>query len=342
MSFLASFQWRSYRWWAGLASAVAIAWIATLVAAQPAVRDYGFSALTVAIVLGLVLGNTVFPKVAAQLAPGVDFAKGSLLRIGIVLYGFRLSLQDIAQVGWTGVLIAAIMVAATFWLAVKVGTKWLGMDRDTAMLIGAGASICGAAAVIATEPVVRAPSHKVSVAVATVVVFGTLGMFLYPAMYPLLGLTEHAYGIYVGSSVHEVAQVVAAGKAISDQAASTAVIEKMLRVMMLAPFLLILSKAESRAHAAQGTDTKSAVQIPWFAVLFIAVCGLNSLHLLPQQIVDALIAFDTLALATAMAALGLRTHVGAIKQAGMKPLVLAAILFLFLMIAAYALNRALI
>lgn len=321
----------------GLSLAAGIAWAATLIAAQPAVQQYGFSALTVAIVLGLILGNTVFPRFATQLAPGVDFARGSLLRIGIVLYGFRLSLQDIAQVGWTGVLIAAIMVAATFWLAVKVGTKWLGMDRDTAMLIGAGASICGAAAVIATEPVVRAPSHKVSVAVATVVVFGTIGMFLYPLMYPLLGLSEHAYGIYVGSSVHEVAQVVAAGKAISDNAASTAVIEKMLRVMMLAPFLLILSKAESH-HG----DRKSAVQIPWFAVLFIAVCALNSLHLLPQRIVDALVAFDTLALATAMAALGLRTHVGAVKQAGLKPLALASILFVFLMTAAYALNRALI
>src|SRR5690606_39395911 len=118
--------------------------------------------------------------------------------------------------------------------------------RETAMLIGAGSAICGAAAVMATEPVVRAQAHKVSVAVATVVVFGTAGMFLYPWLYPHLGLGEHAFGVYAGSTIHEVAQVVVAGRAVGDAAGAAAVIVKMLRVMLLAQFLLVLSSLLSR------------------------------------------------------------------------------------------------
>ena len=331
MSFIGSFALRDPRWWAGLGLAAGIAALAVWLGAMPWFAAHGFSALTVAIVLGLLLGNTVFPYVATRTAPGVDFAKGSLLRIGIVLYGLRLSFQDIAQVGWSGVLIAGVMLTATYLLAVRLGTRVFGLDRETSVLIGAGASICGAAAVLATEPVVKAQAHKVSVAVATVVVFGTLAMFVYPLLQSWLQLSEHAYGIYVGSSVHEVAQVVAAGRAVSEQAASTAVIEKMLRVMMLAPFLLLLSRSEG-----QGSGR---VMIPWFAVLFLLVCGINSLGVLPPALVSSLVWLDTLILATAMAALGLRTHVGAVKQAGIKPLLLAASLFVFLVLGGYGLNR---
>jgi uncharacterized integral membrane protein (TIGR00698 family) len=202
------------------------------------------------------------------------------------------------------------------------------------MLIGAGSAICGAAAVMAAEPVVRGQAHKVSVAVATVVVFGTLGMFVYPMLYPYLGLSEHAYGVYAGSTIHEVAQVVVAGRAVGESAASAAVIEKMLRVMLLAPFLLLLS---SRIGAAPGA-AKSKIVVPWFALWFVAVSGFNSLHLLPEPWKAAIVQVDTVLLAMAMAALGLRTHVGAIRQAGPKPMLLAAVLFVVLTVGGYGLN----
>src|SRR5207248_5358443 len=105
----------------------------------------------------------------------------------------------------------------------------LKLDRETSMLIGTGSAICGAAAVLAAEPVLRAQPHRVSVAVATVVVFGTLGMFIYPLCYPYLGLSQQTYGVFTGSTIHEVAQVVAAGRAVSDTAAAAAVIEKIGR-----------------------------------------------------------------------------------------------------------------
>jgi uncharacterized integral membrane protein (TIGR00698 family) len=322
----------------GLALAGLIAAAGIAIAKVPAVSHLGISALTLAIVLGIALGNTVFPRIAPFSATGVDFAKARLLRLGIILYGFHITFQDIAQIGWAGVLIDVLVIGATFTLAVQLGTRVFGLDRQTAMLIGAGSSICGAAAVLAAEPVVRGQAHKVSVAVATVVIFGTVGMFVYPLLYPYLGLSETAYGLYAGSTIHEVAQVVVAGRAVGEHAASYAVIEKMLRVMMLAPFLVILSSriGDEGEAAAAG---KRRITIPWFAVLFIVVAGVNSLHLLPPAMVDAILAVDTVLLAMAMAALGLRTHIGAIHHAGTRPILLASILFVFLMTGGYVINR---
>jgi uncharacterized integral membrane protein (TIGR00698 family) len=265
----------------------------------------------------------------------VDFSRNTLLRAGIILYGFRITFQQIADIGVAAIVIDTTMVAMTFGLAVLLGTRVFRLDRQTAMLIGAGSAICGAAAVMATEPVVRGQAHKVSVAVATVVVFGTLSMFVYPLLYPYLHLSEQAYGVFAGSTIHEVAQAVAAGKSVGDTAAATAVIVKMLRVMLLAPFLLLLSGLE----AGSGADRTRRITIPWFAVFFIAASAVNSLQLLPARLVAALVDIDTVLLAMAMAALGLRTHAGAIRQAGLRPLLLATSLFIFLVGGGYTVNR---
>jgi uncharacterized integral membrane protein (TIGR00698 family) len=327
----------------GIALAGAIAVAGMIAARMPWVQHLGLSALTLAIVFGLVAGNTFFPAIAVRMAAGVDFSKSTLLRAGIILFGLRITFQQIEAVGWTGVVIDALMVVLTFVIAVLLGTRVFRLDRQTSMLIGAGSALCGAAAVLATEPVVRAEAHKVSVAIATVVVFGTLGMFAYPLLFPYLGMSEHAYGVFTGSTVHEVAQVVAAGRSVSEPAAAAAVIEKMLRIMMLAPFLLVLSgvRHDGRAgvHADGHTAGRAPIIIPWFAVLFIVASAVNSLHFLPAKLVAMLIDVDTVLLATAMAALGLRTHVGAIRQAGLRPLLLAAALFVFLVFGGYAINR---
>lgn len=325
--------------WPGLILVLALALAGIGLSNLPWAKTTGLSALTLAIVLGIALGNTAFPSIAPRTGTGVDYAKGMLLRAGIVLYGFRVTFQDVMGVGLAGVVTDVIVVAGVFCAATWIGTRVLKLDRDTSMLIGAGSAICGAAAVLAAEPVIRAPAHKVSVAVATVVVFGTLGMFLYPWMYPYLGLDAHAYGVYAGSTIHEVAQVVVAGRAVSEQAGAAAVIEKMLRVMLLAPLLLVLGAWLRRGRKGAARDA-TPLTIPWFAILFVVVAGFNSLHLLSKPIVDALLMLDTLLLAMAMAALGLRTHWGSIKQGGAKPLLLAWILWVLLIGGGYLLNRA--
>jgi len=307
-------------------------WLGTL----PWMQAHGISALTLAIVVGIALGNTVYGPLAPRAAAGVGLSKATLLRAGIVLYGLRLTLQDIGQVGVDGVAIDALVLCSTFALAWWLGYRVLGLERNTALLIGAGSSICGAAAVMATEPVVRGRAEQVAVAVATVVVFGTLAMFLYPLLYQWgvgagwMPLDEAGFGVFTGSTVHEVAQVVAAGRAVSQPAADAAVIAKMVRVMMLAPFLVGLSALLARGRHA-GTGPRAKIAVPWFAFGFIAMVGFNSLQLLPAQLAAALIDLDTALLAMAMAALGLTTHVSALRQAGTRPLLLAVLLFAWLL-----------
>jgi uncharacterized integral membrane protein (TIGR00698 family) len=316
----------------------------------PWLQANGISALTLAIVFGMTAGNTFYSRVGAASAAGVTFSKQTLLRLGIVLYGLRLTFQDIASVGVAGVAIDAVVLSSTFALSWWAGTRLFGLDRKTAMLIGAGSSICGAAAVMAAEPVVHGRAEQVTVAVSTVVVFGTVAIFLYPGLYHLmeryhrLALTPTAYGIFAGSTIHEVAQVVAAGRAITEGAANTAVITKMVRVMMLAPFLIALSTYLSRnldadVSASPGTSSHSRrIAVPWFALGFVAVAALNSLALLPPTFINKAENVDTFILAMAMAALGVTTHVSAIRTAGIRPLALAALLFAWLVLGGFAIN----
>ncbi|WP_374006746.1 YeiH family protein [Delftia lacustris] len=331
----------------GLLLAGTIAAAATWGARQPLLAGSGLSALTLAICIGLVIGNTVYPRLAPSCHAGVGLAKQRLLRAGIVLYGLRLTFQDIGHVGMAGVVVDALVLGSTFLLAQWLGRRVFGLDARTTVLIGAGSSICGAAAVLATEPVIKGRAEDVAVAVATVVVFGTVGTFLYPALFHWnaahgwLDMSPAQYGLYVGSTVHEVAQVVAAGEAIAPEAADVAVISKMVRVMMLAPFLLLLSMAVARGNrSSQVSDGQPRrITIPWFALGFVAMAGVNSLGVLPAAVVQVGVQLDNALLAVAMAALGLTTHARAVRAAGTKPLLLAALLFAWLLVAGLLFNR---
>jgi uncharacterized integral membrane protein (TIGR00698 family) len=354
---------------AGVASIGAIALASLALARLPLMHESGLSALTLAIVLGMLIGNLILSPGESRVTPGITWGKQTLLRFGIVLYGLKLTFQDIAHVGVAGLAIDTVMVSCTFLLAWWAGTRWFHLDRTTAMLIGAGSAICGAAAVMATDPVVRARADQVAVAVATVVVFGTSAIFLYPYLYHLnlehrlVPMDAGSYGIFAGSTIHEVAQVVAAGRAVSEGAADTAVITKMVRVMMLAPFLLMLSAYLSQSSPAtqtipaapgtSGTPTtadpaatadpatpavRSRLTIPWFALWFIAVAALHSAVHLPANWVGAAAHIDTLVLAMAMAALGLTTHRTAIAKAGLKPIALGALLFTWLIVGGAVVN----
>ncbi len=330
----------------GIALSGALAALGIMLGKIGWLQDHAFSALTLAIVLGMLVGNTVYPRFAAVSGVGVNFSKQNLLRLGIVLYGLRLTVQDIGHVGFAGVATDVIVVGSTFALACFIGIQWLGMDRKTAMLIGAGSSICGAAAVMAAEPVVKARAEQVTVAVATVVVFGTVAIFLYPVLFELNQKWQlipggaDRFGMYVGSTIHEVAQVVAAARSVGPHAADTAVIAKMVRVMMLAPFLIMLSAWLARdAAKSEELAVKGKLTVPWFAFAFVGVVLFNSLQLLPKNFVTVMTEIDTVLLAMAMAALGLATHISSIRKAGFKPLLLALILFVWLVVGGALINR---
>jgi uncharacterized integral membrane protein (TIGR00698 family) len=332
---------------AGVALTGSLASMSILLARIPLIQQSGLSALTLAIILGILVGNLVLGAGDSRFTPGINFGKQTLLRSGIVLYGLRLTFQDIAHVGVAGLAIDTVMLSCTFLLAWWAGTRWFHLDRTTAMLIGAGSAICGAAAVMATDPVVRGRTDQVAVAVSTVVVFGTSAIFLYPYLYHLnlahhlLTMSADAYGIFAGSTIHEVAQVVAAGRAVSDIAADTAVITKMVRVMMLAPFLLLLSAYLGRSkpdEAVGGASVRPKLTAPWFALGFVAVAALHSVLHVPAQWAGAAVDIDTVILAMAMAALGLTTHGSAIGKAGFKPIALGALLFAWLIVGGAVVN----
>ncbi|WP_338557174.1 YeiH family putative sulfate export transporter [Erwinia sp. E_sp_B04_7] len=324
----------------GLVLALLLAAAATWLGNLPSVAALGLGALTLAIIAGIVAGNTFYSRFAGMCNPGVMLAKQQLLRVGIILYGFRLTFQQIADVGVSGVVIDMLTLGSTFLLACWLGRRVFGLDRDTVWLIGAGSSICGAAAILATEPVLKADASKVAVAIATVVIFGTLAIFLYPFLYPLAAahlpaVTPTSWGIFTGSTMHEVAQVVAAGHAVSPETENAAVIAKMLRVMMLAPFLLLLS---ARVRQSASTGGQGRLNFPWFALIFIAVALFNSLNVLPQSLVHTLNQLDNMVLATAMAALGLTTQFRSLKQAGLKPLLLGLVVFIWLIVGGGLIN----
>lgn len=307
----------------------------------------GLSSLTLAILIGMVLGNTVYPNLAERLSVGVAFAKGQILRLAIMFYGFKLTLTQVSSVGLSAVMSDALVLTSTFLLTYWIGTRWLKVDKQTTLLIGSGASICGAAAVIAAEPVVKAEAHKVTIAVATVVVFGTVAMLLYPFLYHLgwlqPWLNAQQYGIYTGSTIHEVAQVVVAGNAVSPEVGDTAVVTKMIRVMMLAPFLLILSFALTKGSSDNGKKPSfinrvQQVKVPWFAFIFIAIVLLHTWVPMTASFERSMVMLDDVLLTMAMFALGLTTHLGAIKQAGVKPLILGAIMFAWLIVGGGLIN----
>ena len=249
-------------------------------AALPPLAQNGISPLTLAIVLGMALGNTVAAPHLPRIAEGIAFSKGRLLRLGIVLYGFKITWAQLTFAGWPALFADVGVVCGTFALALWLGRR-LGMERDTAALVGAGSAICGAAAVLAAQPVLKAKEADVGVAVATVVVFGTLAMFVYPLMAALLlpadgGGAWLGWGIYTGASVHEVAQVAAAGAAVNPQVADVAVITKMIRVLLLAPFLLVLPWLMRRFGGGAPAAQKGALALPWFALGFLGAVAANS------------------------------------------------------------------
>jgi uncharacterized integral membrane protein (TIGR00698 family) len=311
-----------------------LVWVAILAGASyaamslPWLSQIGISSLVIAIVFGITIGNIA--TIPSSLTPGIQFAAKQILRTAIVLYGFRVSLQEISAVGINALLLDAAVVTLTLTLGYHVGKKVFKLDRDLALLISAGAAICGAAAVLAVEDVIKSEPYKATVAIGTVVLFGTISMFLYPAMQHagIFGLSDAQFGVFAGASVHEVAQALVAGTNISPTAGETAVVVKMIRVLMLVPVLLVLSFTRSSSKKPQ---TKGKLLVPWFAIYFLLVIVFNSLHLLPKPIVVNINQFDIFLLTMAMSAIGLETKLAKIKKVGWGPLYLAAMIFIWLM-----------
>ena len=314
--------------------------IATLIAEVDFFRNLAISPLIIGIVLGIIYANTLKHKLPATWQKGIDFSTKYVLRFGIILYGFRLTFQNLQEVGFNGILIAFCIVFFTFIFGYIIGTKVLKLDREITILCSAGSSICGAAAVLATQSVLKNEAYKSAIAVSFVVIFGTIGMFLYPFLYKLgiLDLNASQMGVYIGATLHEVAHVVGASVSLGEDVSKDAIIVKMIRVIFLVPFLILLSiwLIKTGFH---NKSEKIKVVIPWFAVIFIVVVGFNSFGFLGQSTITAINFLDTFALTMAMSALGIETSFDKFKNVGMKPFYLSFILFIWLMLIGYFLSK---
>ena len=270
-----------------------VAAAATYVAELGPVAALGISPLVVGIVIGIFYANTLHNHFPPSWESGIVFSGKKILRFAIVFYGFRITFQQIAEVGMQGFMVSLLVLSSTMLVGIWLGTKVFKMDRDTSILTASGASVCGAAAVLATEPVLKAEEHKTAIAVSMVVLFGTISMFMYPVLYStiiepatgFLHMDPKTFGIYVGGTIHEVAQVVAVPASIpmtdtvaQEAMANTAVIVKMTRVIMIAPMLIVLGLVLSyMAKKEGGASSKLKLVIPWFAVYFVGMAGINSL-----------------------------------------------------------------
>lgn len=325
---------------------------ATYIAGLAPVKALGLSPLVIGIVMGIFYANTLHNQTPAEWQSGITFSGKKILRFAIVIYGFRLTFQEIVAVGLDGFLVSLTMLTSTMIIGSWIGTKIFKMEKDTSILTAAGASVCGAAAVLATEPVLKAEEYKTAIAVSMVVLFGTISMFLYPVLYTtiiehasgFLHMTAREFGIYVGGTIHEVAQVVAVPASVPGspkEMADAAVIVKMTRVIMIAPMLIVLGLYLAWSAKKEGgtRDEKMKLVIPWFAVYFILVAGFNSLHLVPQNIVDVINEIDTFLLTMAMTALGMGTIFAKFKGLGLAPVYTALSMFAWLVVGGFVVTK---
>ena len=320
------------------------------------VKQMSFSPLIVGIILGMLYANSLRNHLPETWVPGILFCTKQVLRAGIVLYGFKLTFQSVIAIGLPAILIDMVIVVLTILIGVWVG-RLMKMDKDLALLTATGSAICGAAAVLGAEPVVKCEGYKTAIAVSTVVIFGTLSMFLYPLMFRmglLDGLTDTGVAVYTGSTLHEVAHVAGAGNAMDPTdalgIAGTATITKMIRVMMLAPVLVVMGFVLGRRKSSGACREKSKIAVPWFAFGFIGIICLNSLlqYLFGVESVreiplnGAIEYADTFLLTMAMTALGTETSIDKFRQAGAKPFVLAGLLYVWLVAGGYFVTKYLV
>lgn len=317
----------------GLALTFAIAGLGFGLSKLPYVST--FSPLILSITLGMLFHNAV--RTPSFCTPGVKFSLRRILRFAIMLLGLQLTLGQVWAVGGAGIAVIVTTLAATFGFTVWLGRR-LGVDAKLTQLIAAGTSICGASAVIAANSVTEGSDEDVAYAVACVTVFGSLAMFLYPALPGLLHFGPHAFGLWAGASIHEVAQVIAAAFQDGQQAGELATVSKLARVMLLAPVVILLGILAARARRKMADErtcgcaegSRAAPPVPWFVLGFIAVIGFNSFDLLPHAQRLELIHINTYLLSVALAAMGLETDIRKLKAKGLRPLLLGAGAWVFI------------
>jgi uncharacterized integral membrane protein (TIGR00698 family) len=317
----------------GLILAALLATLGFWIADLPWVRDtLHLSALLLVILLGMAWRSLApVPEFAA---PGIRLAQRPLLRWAVAGLGFRLSLGELAAIGGPALIVVVVSTTAALWFGWWIAAR-LGVPRKLGLLLGVGGAICGASAVVAADSVVQGERRDSALALGIITLLGTIGIVLYPVLARALGMNEFVYGVWDGATLHEMAQVVAAGFGVSDEAARVATVVKLARICLLAPVVLYLGWSLRRHHLAAGQA--QVTPVPWFLVLFVAFAALNSAGWIPPRALDWIRRADLWLLCVGMAGVGLQTGFADLRAAGLKPIAAGAVQWIFLAVVAYAL-----
>lgn len=319
----------------GLLVCAALAGVGMALAAWPPIsQNLRLSALLLAILLGMAVASLV--KIPEGWVAGIKFAQKPLLRAAVAGLGFRLSLNEIIKIGGPAmavvVLVTAIGFFAVIWLA-----PLFGIGRKLALLLGVGGSICGASAVVAADTVVRADGEDAAISLGVITLWGTVGIFLYPWLGHALGMLPFDYGLFSGATLHEMAQVVAAGSGYGAEAESVATVVKLARICLLAPMVFGLG------WWLRKTGDSGAAEVPllpWFLVLFVVFAGVNTAAE-PLGFQAALKTYVTpvvtFLLAVGMVGIGMQTGWKQLKRAGLRPVALGLVQWVILVAATYGL-----
>jgi uncharacterized integral membrane protein (TIGR00698 family) len=293
--------------------------------------------LTAAVVLGIVVGQLPFARsaVTGPLRPGLSTAAKRLMRIGVVLLGLKLSLGDIAGLGWVSILTTVLIVIVTF-----VGTMGLGhlfkLPGHQPLLVATGFSICGASAIGAMSGIVKSKDEETATPVALVTLCGTLAIFVLPTLWHPLGLTSLQFGHWVGAGVHDVGQVVATAQIAGSAALAVAIVVKLTRVLMLAPMVAIAAVVERRRDVSPDPAAKRPPIVPLFVAGFIVAVLVRSFIPLPGAVLDGADTLQTVLLAMALFGLGTAVRLRTLLGTGWRALIVG--LLSWVLIAALALG----
>jgi len=313
MSGMASDYWQRY--FPGLAVAGTIALAATFLS-----QRYGAPAMLMSLLLGMAFH---FLNDAPRVGPGLELAAVQALRVGVALLGLRLTFSEVSSLGWTPVFLVTAAVATTL-LVGAVLSRILGCDRQLGILTGGAVAICGASAAMAISSVLpEGPDTKrhTLFTIIGVTSLSTVAMVLYPVIGDALRFDDAEMGLFIGATIHDVAQVVGAGYSVSPAAGDLATFIKLLRVAMLVPVVLLLGLLYRGRHPS-GQKKGKGPAVPLFLIGFVALFLLNSSGLVPQTAVQPIADLAPLLLLVAIAALGIRTSMQDVMTIGLKPVLL--------------------
>lgn len=315
--------------WPGALLCAVIAAIATVIGAFVPLLGSAIPA----VVIGILIAS--IHKPSAQLSPGVAYAGKFILQLAVVLLGAQLSLMSIVSVGLRSLPVMLSSLCACLLGAWLLG-RLLGIDRDLNILLGVGTGICGASAIAAVSPAIKARNESISYAISTVFLFNVLAVLAFPTIGRLFGMTPQAFGLFAGTAVNDTSSAVAAASVFGSAALGYAVVVKLVRTLMIIPVSVSLAVIESRRASDRAPLTLSRVAklVPWFLAGFLVMASVRSIGVLPQDAIDALSHVSVFFIAAALAGIGLSTDLRAIRTAGLRPLLLGGLLSLVVLVTA--------